>query len=78
MWVPAVGPEEEQPVEQRLDVDHIGFPLWKDPEDAAVVLERKADQCFTNMLNFELNISSLNNFCALLSHCYFTSVATTS
>lgn len=60
MWVPAVGPEEEQPVEQRLDVDHIGFPLWKDPEDAAVVLERKADQCFTNMLNFELNISSLN------------------
>lgn len=23
VWVPAVGPEEEQPVEQRLDVGHV-------------------------------------------------------
>lgn len=38
MRVPAVGPEEEQPVEQRLDVGHVGLPLWKDPEDAAVLL----------------------------------------
>lgn len=38
MRVPAVGPEEEQPVEQRLDVGDVGFPFWKDPEDAAVLL----------------------------------------
>lgn len=38
MWVPAVGPEEEQPVEQGGDVGHVGLPLRKDPEDAAVRL----------------------------------------
>lgn len=38
MRVPAVGPEEEQPVEQRVDVGHVGLPLRKDPEDAAVLL----------------------------------------
>lgn len=38
MGVPAVGPEEEQPVEQRADVGHVGPPLGKDPEDAAVLL----------------------------------------
>lgn len=38
MWVSAVGPEQYQPVKQRLDVGHVGFPLWKDPEDAAVLL----------------------------------------
>lgn len=44
MWVPAVGPEEEQPVEQRLDVGQVGFPLRKDPEDAAVLLNNNKDQ----------------------------------
>ncbi len=38
MWVPAVGPEEEEPVEQRLDVGNVGFPIWKDPEDSSVLL----------------------------------------
>ena len=38
MRVPAVGPEEEQPVEQWLDFGHVGFPFRKDPEDAAVLL----------------------------------------
>lgn len=36
--VPAVGPEEEQPVEQRLDVGHVGLPLGEDGEDAALRL----------------------------------------
>lgn len=38
MRVPAVGPEEEQSVEQRLDVGHVGHPLRKDSEDATVLL----------------------------------------
>lgn len=38
MWVPAVGPKQEQPVEQRLDVGNVRFPLWKDPEDAPMLL----------------------------------------
>lgn len=36
--VPAVGPEEQQPVEQRLDVGHVGLPLGEDGEDAALRL----------------------------------------
>lgn len=40
--VPAVGPEEEQPVKQRRDVGHVRLPLWKDPEDAAVLLINNA------------------------------------
>lgn len=40
MWVSAVRPEEEQPVEQRLDVGHARRSFWKDSEDAAVLLKR--------------------------------------
>lgn len=43
VWVPAVGPEEEQPVEQWGDVGHVGLPLRKDPEDAAVLLINWSD-----------------------------------
>lgn len=38
MWVPAVGPEEQQPVKQRVDVRRVGLPLGKDPEDSALLL----------------------------------------
>lgn len=55
MWVPAVGPEEEQPVEQRLDVDHEGFPLWKDPEGAAVLLINNTND---TKINSELMVPS--------------------
>lgn len=38
MWVPAVRPEDEKPVEKRLDVSHIGFTFRKDPEDTTMLL----------------------------------------
>ena len=40
--VPAVGPEEEQPVEERRDVGRVGAAVWEDPEDAAVLLINNA------------------------------------
>lgn len=45
MRVPAVGPEEEETVEQRLDVGHIRLPRRKDPQDTAVLLiDNNGDQ----------------------------------
>lgn len=38
MWVPAVGPEEDQSVKQRFDVGNVRFSFREDPEDAAVLL----------------------------------------
>lgn len=52
MWVPAVGPEEQQPVEQRVDVRHVVLPLGKDPEDSALLLidsNNNRDQLFKDV-----------------------------
>lgn len=38
MWVPAVRPEDEKPVEKRLDISHVGFTFRKDPEDTTMLL----------------------------------------
>lgn len=78
VWVPAVGPEEEQPVEQRLDVGHVGFPLGKDPEDAAVLLNNNKDQLMSvtdEIVLFtclEINVKLWNKH--QIVFCYFTSV----
>lgn len=37
MGVPAVGPEQQQAVEQRFDVGHVRFSFGEDPEDSTVL-----------------------------------------
>lgn len=63
MWVPAVGPEEEQPVEQWLDVSHVGLPFRKDPENAAMLLiNDNNDISWSLHHNLALNFESLITF----------------
>lgn len=34
--IPSIRPEQQQSVKQRLNVDDVRFPFWKDPEDASM------------------------------------------
>lgn len=79
MWVPAVRPEEEQPVEQRVDVGHVGLPFRKDPEDAAVLLiiannnNKEQWNCFTKQPR-PVHRSKHPNLLEKAHHVFFRSI----
>lgn len=77
MRVPAVGPEEQQPVKQWHDISHVGFPFRKDPENASMNLmnDKYSHQPLAVVLlcrqRSESRINHSSKQHCLLSTCFF-------